>query len=78
MAHSCSTFKWDKYSLNPSRDGLEVEAWTDNFLGDLLRLNLLIFFVNYFCLQNELFMLMAIFCLRWWIGYWVSSYMTFN
>ena len=29
--------------------------------GDLLGLNLLIFFVNYFCLQNELFMLMAIF-----------------
>ena len=32
-----------------------------NILGDLLGLNLLLFFVNYFCLQNKLFILMAIF-----------------
>ena len=30
------------------------------FLGNFLRLSILIFFVNYFCLQNKLFMLIAI------------------
>ena len=41
-----------------------------DLFGNFLGLYILIFFVNYFCLQNKLFMLMAIsFNSSWKLGY---------
>ena len=39
---------------------IQIITLKDLFLGNFLKLNILIFLVNYFCLQNKLFVLMAI------------------
>ena len=43
----------------PFYNGWGYTAWKI-FFGDFLGLNILIFFVNFFCLQNKLFILMAL------------------
>ena len=47
------------------RNTLAAMFW-NTFSGGFLGLNKLIFFVNYFCLQNKLFILMAMFLIYSW------------
>ena len=63
----CRTFKAFYFTCKTKADANIQER---SFRGNFLRLSVFIFFINYFCLQNKLFMLIAIyFSSSWELGF---------